>query len=381
MKRLFAVFGLIALALPSYSQTANYPEVQLAPAYAADSGAANALVATVNNCPGAYGTGMFIKVKPGHANTTTTPTLNFCGLGAITITKNGTSAVAANDLTTTAVATFIYDGTDMELQNPQTASAGVTSVTGSGVITNSASTGAVTLTVAGTSGGIVYFSSNSAWGSTGTLTAHGIVLGEGTGGAPTSTAAGATNAPLIGQGGSSDPIFSSILYPSSCGIGNIVYGSTATQLTCNTGMILNSSGAATTYDGLTTAGIGLDTVLGLSDVTAQSASQTTVNILASTPAAGHYLVRIYLDQNALCTTGTGNVYATVGWTDATHAHTAQTIPLTLANTAVSTANGYVDAAIPLWSASSQAITYTTTYTSCTTGTGTYDLHATVERTN
>src|SRR5581483_8031036 len=136
-----------------------------------------------------------------------------------------------------------------------------------------------------------------------------------------------------------------------------------------------------TYNGLTTAGLGFDTVLGVSDVTAQSASQTTVNLIASTSAAGHYLVRIYIDQNALCTTGTGLVYATVNWTDATHAHSAQTVPLTLANTAISTPSGYIDAAIPLWAASATAITYTTTYTACATGTGTYDLHAEVERTN
>lgn|GEM_PF-5562766 len=128
-------------------------------------------------------------------------------------------------------------------------------------------------------------------------------------------------------------------------------------------------------------GLGVDTVLGVSDVTAQSASQTTVNLIASTSTGGHYLVRIYLDQNALCSTGQGNVYATVNWTDATHAHQAQTVPLTLANTSISTASGYIDAAIPLWSATSSAISYTTTFTACTTGTGTYDLHAEVERTN
>jgi hypothetical protein len=122
-------------------------------------------------------------------------------------------------------------------------------------------------------------------------------------------------------------------------------------------------------------------VEGTSDVTAQSASQSTVNLIASTGAAGHYLVRIYIDQNALCTTGTGSVYATVSWTDATHAHTATTIPLTLANTAISSANGFVDAAIPFWSAASDAISYTTTYSACTTGTASYDLHAEVERTN
>jgi hypothetical protein len=55
--------------------------------------------------------------------------------------------------------------------------------------------------------------------------------------------------------------------------------------------------------------------------------------------------------------------------------------LTLTNTTISTASGFVDVALPFWSATSSAISYTTTYTACTSGTGTYDLHAEVERTN
>lgn len=382
MRRLLTVGLLMALGVECLAQTANYPEVQLAPAYAQDTGAVNVLTASVSfGCPTAYTPGMFIKVLPNHANTTTTPTLNFCGVGAKTITKAGTSALVSNDLITTQIATFIYDGTDMELQNPATLAAPVTSVTGDGtIITNSGSTGAVTLTIAGTSGGIVYFSSNSAWGSSGLLTKYGVLFGGGSGGAPTSSAQGASNMPLIGQG-AANPIWSTIGYPTSCTTGYAVYGSSGTQLGCLSGLIFNSSGAVTTYDGITTAGLGLAVVEGVSDKTSQSASLTTQNLIASTGAAGHYLVRMYVDQNALCTTGTGSVYATVSWTDVTAAHTAVTVPLTLANTTISAANGYIDAAIPLWSATSSAISYTTTYAACATGTGTYDLHAEVERTN
>jgi hypothetical protein len=381
MKKLL-VASLMSLlcGMPVLAQTANYPEVQLAPAYAADTGSVNALVASVAfGCPTAYTTGMFIKVLPNHNNTTTTPTLNFCGIGAKTITEKGQAALVAGDLVTTQIATFVYDGTYMELQNPHTLG-GVSSVSGDGtIITNSSSTGAVTLTIAGTSGGIVYFSSNSAWGSTALLTQYGVVFGGGSAGAPTASAQGASNMPLIGQG-ASNPIWSTIGYPTTCATGDAVYGSTGTQLGCLTGLVFNSSGAATTYDGITTAGIGLVAVEGVSDKTAQSSSLGS-QTLVTTGAAGHYLVRIYIDQNALCTTGTGGVYATVGWTDATAAHTAVTVPLTLANTSISSAYGFIDAAIPLWSATSSAITYTTTYTACTSGTGTYDLHAEVERTN
>ncbi len=304
MKKLLALAIVLSCGLAAYGQTANanYPENSLAPNYAADSGAVNTLVATVNGCI-AIGTGEVFKVLPGHANTTTTPTLQYCGVAAKTITKCGTSAVAANDLITTAVAVFVYDGTDMELQNPQSAPCGA----GAGTVTDGSGV---------------------------------TTVGE---------------------------------LPVSTG--------TAHVLSYNANIIFAGAGYPTTAAGGATAGIGYSTVLGVSDVTAQSASQSTVNILASTPAAGHYLVRLYADQNALCTTGTGSVYATVSWTDATHAHTAQTVPLTLANTAISSAAGFVDAAIPLWSATASAISYTTTYAGCPTGTGTYDLHAEVERTN
>ena len=74
---------------------ANYPEVQLTPNYAADTGSANVLQVSVTSCPNAYTVGMVIKVLPNHANTTTTPTISLCGIGAKTITKFGQAAVAA----------------------------------------------------------------------------------------------------------------------------------------------------------------------------------------------------------------------------------------------------------------------------------------------
>ena len=320
------ILSALSLSAAAQSANANYPEPQLTPAYAVDTGSVNALTVSVAyGCPSAYITGAVYKAIPNHANTTTTPTLNFCGLGAKTITKFGTAAVAASDLTTTAVAEFIYDGTDMELQNPQTMSAvggTITAVNVTGPITGGGSSGAISIACA------TCVTASSSLASTNLMT---------------------------GAGGQ------------------------AAQTNANAQM--NTGGILTEYAGLATAGLGEATVLGVSDVTAQSASQSTVNLLASTSSAGHYLVRIYLDQNALCTTGTGSAYATISWTDATHAHTAQTVPLTLANTSISSANGFIDAAIPLWAAASTAISYTTTYSACATGTGSYDLHAEVERTN
>ncbi len=87
---------------------------------------------------------------------------------------------------------------------------GVSSVTGDGtIITNSVSTGAVTLTIAGTSGGIPYFSSTSGWASSALLTHYGVLYGGGAAGAPVSTAAGTAGVPLKGSGSSAAPSFQS----------------------------------------------------------------------------------------------------------------------------------------------------------------------------
>jgi hypothetical protein len=327
MRKLRTVSALAVLlcALSIYAQTANsgYPETQLNPAYALDTGAVNVMVATLPSCPASLQTGAFFKVKPANNNTTTTPTLNVCGLGAKTVVKLNSAALAAGDLVTSAIGEFIYDGTNMQLMNPQTNT--------SGTVSSIATTGPI-------GGGTIT--------TTGTITCTTCVTSA-----------------------------------SSLASGNLMTGAGSQASQTNANIAVSVGGIFTTYDNLTTAGLGVPVMLAVSDVTAQTASQTTVNLIASTGAAGHYIVRIYLDQNALCTTGTGSVYATVNWTDASHAHSAQTVPLNLITSAISTPNGYIDAIIPFWAASATAITYTTTYTACATGTASYDLHANVERTN
>lgn len=63
----------------------------------------------------------------------------------------------------------------------QSFTGGLISVAGSPITTS----GTLALTVAGTSGGIPYFSSSSTWASSGALTSGAVVLGGGAGGAPT----------------------------------------------------------------------------------------------------------------------------------------------------------------------------------------------------
>jgi hypothetical protein len=200
------------------------------------------------------------------------------------------------------------------------------------------------------------------------------MFGGGAGNTPTASAQGALNMPLIGQG-AANPIFSTVAYPTSCSAGGLVYGSTTTALSCNAGTLTNAGGLFTQYDSLTTAGLGFPVILGLSDVTAQTASQTTVTILASTPSAGQFKIDYYLDQNAVCATpGPGQVFITFSWSDASHAHLASTVPLNFLS-ALTTAGGYLQGTLPFYSATSSTVSYTTTMTACTTGTASYDLHA------
>lgn len=87
--------------------------------YAADTSASStAYTATLSPVPSAYVTGQTFRIKFINANTTTTPTLNLNGLGAKTIVKGVSTALAVGDITANMIGTVSYDGTNFVLQNP-----------------------------------------------------------------------------------------------------------------------------------------------------------------------------------------------------------------------------------------------------------------------
>jgi hypothetical protein len=88
--------------------------------YVAATGSAQAQVVTLASPVTALVPGLEINFLPVANNTLAAPTLAVNGLTAKPITKGGTTALVANDLTTTAIASVIYDGTQFQLQNPQT---------------------------------------------------------------------------------------------------------------------------------------------------------------------------------------------------------------------------------------------------------------------
>jgi len=96
-----------------------------------------------------------------------------------------------------------YNGTDYVKVATSTGTGSVTTVgfTG-GIVTVANPTTTPAFTIAGTSGGVPYFTSASAWASSGALTQYGVVIGGGAGAAPTSTAAGTPGYVLTANSGS-----------------------------------------------------------------------------------------------------------------------------------------------------------------------------------
>ena len=89
--------------------------------YAADaSGSSTAYTATMSPAPSAYVAGQNYRVKFINANTTTTPTLNLNGLGAKTIVKLVSTALAVGDISANMVCDLHYDGTNFVLLSPTT---------------------------------------------------------------------------------------------------------------------------------------------------------------------------------------------------------------------------------------------------------------------
>lgn len=85
--------------------------------YAAGGGTANAQTVTLTPVAVSLNAGLSVSWLPSAANTSAT-TLTVGSLTTKNLTKCGTTALIANDLTTTAVATAVYDGTQWQLANP-----------------------------------------------------------------------------------------------------------------------------------------------------------------------------------------------------------------------------------------------------------------------
>jgi len=112
------------------------------------------------------------------ANGTTTPVIT---LQVPTASAANRGALSAADWTT-----FNNKGSGTVTSVAQSFTGGLISVAGSPITTS----GTLALTVAGTSGGVPYFSSASTWATSAALTASALIVGGGAGAAPATTTTG-----------------------------------------------------------------------------------------------------------------------------------------------------------------------------------------------
>ena len=127
-------------------------------------------------------------INGGTAQTTYTTGDLLYASGANTLSKLGIGTSAQVLTVTGGVPAWGSAGAGTVTSVAQSFTGGLISVSGSPVT----SSGTLALSVAGTSGGIPYFSSASTWATSAALTQYGIVYGGGAGAAPVATAAGTT---------------------------------------------------------------------------------------------------------------------------------------------------------------------------------------------
>ena len=112
-------------------------------------------------------------------------------------------------------------GTGTVTSVAQSFTGGIVSVGGSPVTTS----GTLALTVAGTSGGIPYFSSGTTWATSGVMGAGALVVGGGAGATPTALAAVASGRVLTSMGTLTTPAYSSTITLGASGtLGTITLG-------------------------------------------------------------------------------------------------------------------------------------------------------------
>ncbi len=121
-------------------------------------------------------------------------------------------------------------------------------------------------------------------------------------------------------------------------------------------------------------------------LTGQKAAIGPANLCASAPCkSGLYRISYYLDSNSPCSSqGNAEAALTIGWTDES---SAKTIRMPLSGAGISSGNilqlgaasNFGGGEFSLWSAGNAAITYSTSYRPCATGSGSYALRIALEK--
>ena len=206
-----------------------------------------------------------LPIANGGTNSTATATAGGIGYGTGTAHAYTAVGTTGQVLTSNAagIPTWGTAATGTVTSVAQTFTGGLISVSGSPITT----TGTLALTVAGTSGGIPYFSSTSAWASSGALTQYALVIGGGAGAAPTVVASVGTTTTVLHGNASGAPTFGAVsltadvsgTLPIANGGTNSTATATAGGAAYGTGTAYAVTAAGTAGQVLTSAGAGAPT--------------------------------------------------------------------------------------------------------------------------
>ena len=181
------------------------------------------------------------------ANGTTTPVIT---LQVPTASASNRGALSAADWTT-----FNNKGSGTVTSVAQSFTGGLISVAGSPIT----SSGTLALTVAGTSGGVPYFSSASTWATSAALAASALVVGGGAGAAPATITTGTGVVTALGVNTGTAGAFvvngGALGTPSSGTVTNLT-GTASININGTVGATTATTGKFTTVQAATTMGVG-----------------------------------------------------------------------------------------------------------------------------
>lgn len=207
----------------------------------------------------------------------------------ITLTTTGTSGAATFVGNTLNIPQYSGGGGSGTVTSvEQTFTGGIVSVSGSPITTS----GTLALTVAGTSGGIPYFSSGTTWASSSALTANALMVGGGAGAAPSTVTTGTGVVTALGVNTGSAGAFvvngGALGTPSSGTVTNLT-GTASININGTVGATTPNSGAFTTLSASSTATLSnltASTALALDaskNIVSVTNTGTGNNVLATSP--------------------------------------------------------------------------------------------------
>ena len=198
-----------------------------------------------------------VPIANGGTNSTATPTAGAVPYGTGTA-YDFTAVGTAGQVLTSAGAgtpTWTTPTTGTVTSVGQTFTGGLVSVAGSPIT----SSGTLALTVAGTSGGVPYFSSASTWASSATLAANALVIGGGAGVAPATTTTGTGVVTALGVNTGTAGAFvvngGALGTPSSGTVTNLT-GTASININGTVGATTPTTGSFTTIVASTSASVG-----------------------------------------------------------------------------------------------------------------------------